>query len=211
MVKTTIKYVRTLQYRTAASYFIKHLPDLIQVLILIALILTFAEYRKANRLTQKSLEVAQKSVGLSDKTFKLSHIPWISSGEMTIDDPKDGKLFVRISFKNSSETPALGVIWSLAITDNRFADQLSAEPIMFSSEKATWMPNCEYFIMCHFQNTDLDALKEAIEKGEVILTSTISYEDMFGGKIRYTQKWMKKGGSFVNPDTTVDYPDYISE
>jgi hypothetical protein len=241
MIKQTIKYVRALRYKNAFSSFIGHVPNAIQFLILIALVATFFQYREANILTkryielnQRSLglaqsgnELNQKSLGLTEKSvtltqqsvdltkqaFKTSHIPWISVEELTVGDPQDSKIVITVNVKNSSDTPAFNVSYDVSYVDDRM-DADTSNPIvqgLQSDGAATWMPNETYFLAFSIPTNDPQNFKNGIDNGDVIFSTKITYTDIFGGSITLRETWNKQNGRFINPASTVDYPDYSKQ
>jgi hypothetical protein len=175
-----------------------------QVGIGIVLICQLSAYEKSNKLTQESLK-------LTNATFKTSHIPWISAGEMTVGEPEGANLTVTIGFKNSSDTPAFHVKYFVSFVDDRLESANTPLSNGSNGGDATWMPGTDYSVYEMFAATEPAKIKEGIEDGDIVLSTSVTYEDIFGGKFRITETWNKQNGRFINPESTVEYPDYSKQ
>jgi hypothetical protein len=165
--------------------------------------------QKSLGLTEKSVTLTQQSADLTKQAFKTSHIPWISADELTIGDPQDGKITISVSVKNNSDTPAFKVTFEMSYLDNRMnADASNPTVDTVSNGAATWMPNNSYTFFGTVTSTDAQSFKDGVENGDIVFSTVITYSDIFGGQITLRETWNKQNGRFVNPASTVDYPDY---
>jgi len=222
MVKTTIKYVTNLPYKSSASYFIKHLPDLIQFLILIALVLTFAEYRKANNLTQKSLSIGQKNVELSEASIKLTQqsldatkealkyaqaanditskglnagtTAWVDIKIESVKVRNFNSMDIRYILTNHSDVPAENVFTQCILP----GDKNNIDRTFFGErDPFVLMPKGEGEFTSNVMVADPKSVMQKINSGDVGIEIFVCYHNPLGKRVSFVESFTKQNGNFA--------------
>jgi len=151
----------------------------------------------------KNVSVAQEANKITRDALQSRYVPWVSVTKVETSVGDANNFLIAIEYKNFSDAPAL----NLAIKYNILGEKMNSQINLYESDAL--MPNQESKTGSHGMAKDGRArqIVDKLKKGESAVEFIISYEDIFGRRIKVRQVRRWSYGGFRNTAYEVEFWD----
>lgn len=148
-----------------------------------------------------SISVAKKANKITFDTLQSRYVPWVNVTKVETSVGDTNNFIIAIECKNFSDAPAL----NLNIKYNILGEKMKSQENLYESDAL--MPNQESKTGAHAMVEDGRArqIVDKLKKGESAFEFIISYEDIFGRRIKVRQVRRWSYGDFRNTAYEVEF------